>query len=155
MRGHPYRLHLLDTAGQERFRTLSNSYYRNAHGVLLVYDVSSRDNFLSMDRWFEEAQTNAMPGVVTYLVGTKIDKVVGDEGRRAVTAEEGQRLADKYGCGFCEVSSKTRENVRRPFVELVDSIVSHPTLLKQGTGIGTRVDLGNGEGTGGWGACAC
>lgn len=69
MRGTAYRLNLLDTAGQERFRTLSNSYYRGAHGVVLVYDISgNRDSFMAMDRWYEEAESNAMPGAVTYLV---------------------------------------------------------------------------------------
>ena len=52
----------------ERFRTLSNSYYRGAHGVILVYDISNRDSFLAMDLWFQEAETNARPGVITYLV---------------------------------------------------------------------------------------
>lgn len=69
MHGKAYRLNLLDTAGQERFRTLSNSYYRGAHGVILVYDISSRDSFLAMERWYEEAENNAMPGAVMYLVG--------------------------------------------------------------------------------------
>jgi Ras-related protein Rab-18 len=66
--GKAYRLNLLDTAGQERFRTLSNSYYRGAHGVILVYDISNRESFLAMERWFEEAESNAIPGAVLYLV---------------------------------------------------------------------------------------
>ena len=61
-------LEILLTRIPERFRTLSNSYYRGAHGVILVYDISNRDSFLAMDIWFQEAETNAMPGVVTYLV---------------------------------------------------------------------------------------
>jgi Ras-related protein Rab-18 len=70
--GKAYRLNLLDTAGQERFRTLSNSYYRGAHGVILVYDISSRDSFLSMEKWYDEAENNAMPGAIMYLVCTQI-----------------------------------------------------------------------------------
>ena len=35
---------------------------------MLVYDISNRESFLSMDHWFEEAGTHAMQGVVTYLV---------------------------------------------------------------------------------------
>lgn len=66
--GKPYRLNLLDTAGQERFRTLSNSYYRGAHGVILVYDISNRESFSAMERWYEEAETNATPGAILYLV---------------------------------------------------------------------------------------
>jgi Ras-related protein Rab-18 len=66
--GKAYRLNLLDTAGQERFRTLSNSYYRGAHGVILVYDISNRESFLAMEKWYNEAESNAMPGAVMYLV---------------------------------------------------------------------------------------
>ena len=64
-----------------------------------------------------------------YLIGSKMDKL----GSRAVKAEEGQELAAKHGCQFCEVSSKTRENVRKPFVEIVDTIVKDPTLLSAGS----------------------
>ncbi len=153
--GKAYRLNLLDTAGQERFRTLSNSYYRGAHGVILVYDISSRDSFLAMERWYDEAENNAMPGAIMYLVciqissreirhacfrpcfhmsppitvvefnanipkvGSKLDKVSS----RAVTYEEGEALAKKHASHFCEASAKTRENVRKPFVDVVDQIV--------------------------------
>ncbi|KAH0538623.1 hypothetical protein FGG08_004824 [Glutinoglossum americanum] len=113
------------TCTPERFRTLSNSYYRGAHGVILVYDISNRDSFLAMDYWFREAETNAMPGVVTYLVGSKLDKTTS----RSVKFEEGEALAQRHGSSFCEVSAKTRENVRRPFIELVNQIVNSPQLM--------------------------
>ncbi|RFU33879.1 hypothetical protein B7463_g2455, partial [Scytalidium lignicola] len=124
--GKAYRLNLLDTAGQERFRTLSNSYYRGAHGVILVYDISRRDSFLAMEGWFEEAESNAMSGSVMYLVGSKLDKAASS---RTVKYEEGEALAARHGCGFCEVSSKTRQNVKKPFVDIVDEIVKRPELL--------------------------
>ncbi|OBT56831.1 hypothetical protein VE04_01072 [Pseudogymnoascus sp. 24MN13] len=139
VRGTSYRLNLLDTAGQERFRTLSNSYYRGAHGVLLVYDISNRDSFLSMGRWFEEVQNNSMPGTITYLVGSKLDK----GGSRKVSASEGEALASIHGAQFCEVSSKTRENVRKPFVEIVDTIVSTPGLVEQTQRDSSGITLGN------------
>ena len=147
--GKAYRLNLLDTAGQERFRTLSNSYYRGAHGVMLVYDISNRESFLAMERWFEEAESNAMPGAVMYLVGSKMDKL----GSRAVKVEEGQELAGKHGCQFCEVSSKTRENVRKPFVEIVDAIVKDPTLLSAGSRRSGTVSVTGVVGDGG--VCSC
>lgn len=123
--GKAYQLYLLDTAGQERFRTLSNSYYRGAHGVILVYDISDRQSFVAMERWFDEAENNAIPGAMMYLVGSKLDRAAS----RAVQHAEGEQLAARHGAGFCEVSSKTRENVRRPFVEIVDRIVKSPQLL--------------------------
>jgi GTPase SAR1 family protein len=55
-------------AGQERFRTLSTSYYRGAHGVILVYDISNKKSFLGMEKWIDEARANASPEAVLYLV---------------------------------------------------------------------------------------
>jgi Ras-related protein Rab-18 len=46
-----------DTAGQERFRTLTPSYYRGAQGAILVYDVSSRETFAKLDVWLNELES--------------------------------------------------------------------------------------------------
>ena len=48
-----------DTAGQERFRTITSSYYRGAHGVILVYDVANRESFDALPRWYGELETYA------------------------------------------------------------------------------------------------
>ncbi|KAF8538209.1 P-loop containing nucleoside triphosphate hydrolase protein [Trichophaea hybrida] len=159
IKGKPHRLLLFDTAGQERFRTLTssstkiNKCHRNAQGCILVYDVSNRESFLSMEHWFGECARYAEPGVIKYLVGSKIDK----EGARAVMTAEGKALADRFGAGFVEVSSKTRENVKTPFVDTVDRIVENPELMnskltrKRREGV-VNVDQGANEGAGG---CAC
>jgi hypothetical protein len=57
-------------------------------------------------------------------VGSKLDKASS----RAVKYEEGEALANKHGSHFCEASAKTRENVRKPFVDVVDQIVKSPHL---------------------------
>ncbi len=43
-----------DTAGQERFRTITSSYYRGAHGIIVVYDVTDRDSFQNVKQWLHE-----------------------------------------------------------------------------------------------------
>ncbi|KAI0012805.1 ras-domain-containing protein [Xylariaceae sp. FL0662B] len=162
VRGKAYRLNIFDTvasilrvsqAGQERFRTLSTSYYRGAHGVILVYDISSRKSFLAMEKWIDEARSNASPDAVIYLVGSKLDKVAA--GGRAVSFEEGKAFAEAQGAGFCEVSSKTRENVRRPFVEVVDQIVQRPQLLAASTSTNNSTGLNLGLGSSYSSACPC
>ncbi|KAI2643466.1 ras family-domain-containing protein [Xylaria nigripes] len=127
VRDKAYKLNIFDTAGQERFRTLSTSYYRGAHGVILVYDISNKKSFASMEKWFDEARSNANPEAVLYMVGSKLDK--GATGGRAVSFDQGKAFAETQGAGFCEVSSKLRENVERPFVEIVDRIVQKPQLI--------------------------
>jgi len=62
-------------------------------------------------------------------------------------------LAESHGAGFCEVSSKTKENVRKPFVEIVGEIVRRPELLKAGTRRGTGTVTVGGDDTAG--GCAC
>ncbi|KAK4229862.1 ribosomal S3Ae family-domain-containing protein [Podospora fimiseda] len=154
VRGKPYRLTLFDTAGQERFRTLSTSFYRGAHGVVLVYDISARAGFLGMERWFLEAKANTVEGVALYLVGAKLDKA---EHSREVTPEEGRALAEAHGARFCEASAKTGMNVRRPFVEIVDHIVQNPGLIqaaKTGRAAGV-VPLNSNAGGGYLPSCAC
>ena len=84
-----------DTAGQERFRTITSSYYRGAQGIILgeyrrllsrprgmltwgpkiVYDVANRESFEALPRWFSELETYVSSSVVKILVGNKVDKV--------------------------------------------------------------------------------
>lgn len=123
-------------AGQERFRTLSNSYYRGTHGVVFVYDLTDRGTFAQMDDWFAEAEANTAgaggSNGVPYqycLVASKSDRA---DTSRAVSAEEGRALACSYSDGspdepeplFFESSARTGENVRALFIALVDRIVT-------------------------------
>ncbi|KAK7757273.1 hypothetical protein SLS62_000822 [Diatrype stigma] len=71
---------------------------------------------------------------------SKLDKATS--GGRVVSFEEGKAFAEAHGAGFCEVSSKTRENVRTPFVEVVDQIVQNPELLPKPRGGGDTLNLG-------------
>lgn len=92
-----------------------------------------------MEKWFDEAEINTTPGVALYLVGAKIDKP------RAVSTDEGSKLAQAHGAMFCEASAKTRENVRKPFVEIVDAIVAKG-VGGNGAGRGTVRVGAEGEG---------
>ncbi|KAG0424861.1 hypothetical protein HPB47_027928, partial [Ixodes persulcatus] len=45
-----------DTAGQERFRTLTTAYYRGAMGILIMYDVTNMDSFNHLSYWFRNVE---------------------------------------------------------------------------------------------------
>nr|XP_019049392.1 hypothetical protein I302_03178 [Kwoniella bestiolae CBS 10118]OCF28322.1 hypothetical protein I302_03178 [Kwoniella bestiolae CBS 10118] len=122
--GKKYKLSVWDTAGQERFRTLTSSYYRGAQGVVLVYDVSSRQTFDELLKWFKEIDTYCGEGVVKMIVGNKVDK----EFSRQVTTDEGRAFAQRMGALFVECSAKTRLGVPEAFEELVRRILATPTL---------------------------
>jgi len=64
----------INKAGQESFKAITRSYYRNAIGAIVVYDVSDRDSFTHLIKWLEEAKSNGPPSLTFVLVGNKSDK---------------------------------------------------------------------------------
>ena len=71
--GKTVKLQIWDTAGQDRFRAVTRSYYRGAAGALLVYDVTSRDSYNHVGTWLNDARTMANPDISLILVGNKTD----------------------------------------------------------------------------------
>ncbi|KAI1496155.1 P-loop containing nucleoside triphosphate hydrolase protein [Biscogniauxia marginata] len=67
------KLQLWDTAGTERFRSVSRSYYRGAAGAILVYDITSHESFKKLQPFLNDARALASPNLTTLLVGNKLD----------------------------------------------------------------------------------
>ncbi|EED12581.1 Ras family GTPase (Rab4b), putative [Talaromyces stipitatus ATCC 10500] len=83
------KLQLWDTAGTERFRSVSRSYYRGAAGAVLVYDVSSYASFAALPTFLMDARALASPNLTTILAGNKTDLLVdGDETEMEETEDE-------------------------------------------------------------------
>jgi small GTP-binding protein len=68
-----YTLQIWDTAGQEKFQSVTTHHYRAADGALLVFDISNEQSFNSLDKWLQELRENTDPTVMVALVGTKGD----------------------------------------------------------------------------------
>jgi len=124
VKGKKVKLSIWDTAGQERFRTITSSYYRGAQGIILVYDVSNRESFDALPRWYSELETYVSESVVKVVVGNKVDK----EYSRQVSTEEAQAFADRMGSLFIEASAKTAVGVREAFRTVVERIIDTPEL---------------------------
>ncbi|KAK8546295.1 hypothetical protein V6N13_067520 [Hibiscus sabdariffa] len=134
--GKRLKLTIWDTAGQEKFRTLTSSYYRGAQGIILVYDVTRRETFTNLsDVWAKELELySTNQECIKMLVGNKVDR----DSERAVSREEGNTLAKELGCMFLECSAKTRENVEQCFKELALKIMDVPSFLEEGSALGKR-----------------
>mmetsp|Transcript_21951 Transcript_21951/g.36760 ORF Transcript_21951/g.36760 Transcript_21951/m.36760 type:complete len:205 (-) Transcript_21951:314-928(-) len=115
---HQIKLQIWDTAGQESFRSITRSYYRDAAGALLVYDITRRESFNHLGRWLEEAKQNGNPNMTIMLIGNKSDL----EHRRAVSTKEGELFAQEHGLVFLETSAKSAANVEMAFIKTAENI---------------------------------
>ncbi|CAM4788651.1 unnamed protein product [Rotaria magnacalcarata] len=115
-------------AGQERFRSVTHSYYRDANALLLLYDVASIISFNNVRVWLSDINEYAHSDVVVMLIANKVDKT----SERVVTREMGEKLASEYDVTHIETSAKTGLNVEFCFkaigqalLQQVDSTVSN------------------------------
>ena len=58
-----FKLQIWDTAGQERFRIIISSYYHEAQGIMLVYDIIELESFQNWNAWLIEIEKNASKNV--------------------------------------------------------------------------------------------
>lgn len=129
-----------DTAGQERFRAITRSYYRGAHGILIVYDVTDAVSFCHVRSWLSELARFHSPSSISSDVLSPVSHIVSSSfvsndptmpslilvgnkadcpaALRQVTFQQGQALASSLGIPFLETSAKTSANVERAFFDL-------------------------------------
>ena len=105
----------------EKFRNaLVTKYYRNADGIILVYDITSRQTFENIDLWLNEVKTYVGLGKVRLaLIGNKTDQSL----KREVSPAEGQTLADRHGMSFYEFSAKDPKLLSK--LEEIFAILAH------------------------------
>ena len=112
-----YRIQIWDTAGQENFRSITRSYYKNTACAIIVYEISNKKSFENISSWIEECKNTAPKSILMVLVGNKCDL-----DNREVTEEEGREFAEKNGMLFFETSAKTGKNVEELFKQSVKVI---------------------------------
>ena len=119
--GNSLKAQIWDTAGQERFHSITRNYFKNAHGIILIYDVTLIESFHNVKNWIKQIKKEASDKVSIILVGNKIDM----ENKRAVSNEEGEKIADENGLKFFECSAKTGENIEQIFKEVAKKILEN------------------------------
>ncbi len=127
--GKTVKVQLWDTAGQERFRTIAKSYYKGAHGIILIYDVSNPKTYDNIKKWLAQIKEEASSKVCIILVANKIDHE-----ERVVTEEEGEKLAKSFNLKIFESSAKENINVTEAFQEVIENIsVNYSNIMTGGT----------------------
>jgi len=114
------KLQIWDTAGQDRFKTITNAFYRSAQGVILVFDVTSMETYEHVEEWLSDGARNAPEGVPKMLVGNKAD--LADE--RKVEVEMAESMAERLGMPYVETSAKNSTNVDAAFITMAKSALT-------------------------------
>uniref|UniRef100_A0A4W6FRX7 RAB17, member RAS onco family n=1 Tax=Lates calcarifer TaxID=8187 RepID=A0A4W6FRX7_LATCA len=124
------RFEIWDTAGQEKYHSVTPLYYRGAHAALLVYDISKRETFIRAQVWLKELEKQYTPGsTVMWLVGNKGDLAQD----RQVSVQEGQALANDRDLSFTETSALAGDQVSELLIykKAVLGLIESPDLTKE------------------------
>lgn len=109
-------LQLWDTAGQEKFRSLTPMYYRLAAFAIICFDLSNRASFDSLDSWYTDIIEKGPHRIQFAIVGNKKDVA-----ERQVTFEQGFDYAESHGAAFyVETSALTGEGVKELFIKVAE-----------------------------------
>ena len=115
------KVQIWDTAGMERYRSITSAYYKGAKGVIIVYDICREKSFEDVDKWIEDFKSKADEDAVILLIGNKNDL----DDKREVNKEEAELKAQKNKFAFMETSAKDNNNVDKAFETLFKEIVKN------------------------------
>ena len=108
------KLQIWDTCGQEAYRSLINSFYRNSSLAILVYSIENKESFENLENWLNDIKTQSSPDIKIILIGNKVDL----EDKRVVTKEMGEQFRNDHNlCLFMETSAKTGFNAQNLFMK--------------------------------------
>jgi Ras-related protein Rab-1A len=131
------KLQVWDTAGQDRFKCVVGAFYRNAHGVIICFDLTDVESFRNINNWYEEVKRYCPEGTQVYLVGTKSDL----KARRTVSAEMIRTYTEKVDLTYLETSSKANENVEKCFIDFTRQLVEHTNQVEMAFKSAQTVDV--------------
>ena len=95
-----FNISLFDTAGQEKFRSITKNYYKGSDGIFLLYDITEKSSFESVENWIESIKDSLdynneeKYGIV--LIGNKLDLIEEGILERQVTEDEAKLMCEKY-----------------------------------------------------------
>ncbi len=118
--GTSVRFMIWDLAGQSQFERLWPDYLTDSRAGIIVYDITSRESFENVKKWYDIIKRVALPHIVLILVGNKVDLNTS----RVVTTEEGMELAKELGIYYLETSAKTNENIYNVFEWIALQIIN-------------------------------
>ena len=135
--GEDYIFKIYDTAGQEKYKSLTKSVIKLNEGFLLVFSVDDRNTFERVNNWIEDInQIVNLDEKIIFLVGNKIDKP-----KREVQYEEAEKFANENGMKYFETSAMTGEGIREVFETLYKEVYDKNKNKSKVKGKESKVEL--------------
>ncbi|KAH3764688.1 Ras-related protein Rab-21 [Pelomyxa schiedti] len=122
LEGKSARLLIWDTAGQERFHALGPIYYRDAHGALLVYDITDKESFDRVQVWVKELRKMLGNDIVLSIAGNKVDL----DRNRVVELQEAEDYAASVGAKHYLTSAKLNKGIEEMFKDIAKRLLEVP-----------------------------
>jgi small GTP-binding protein len=126
------RLQIWDTAGQEKFRSITRAYFRGSAAVFLVYDITNRVSFSHICGWADDSTRFSPADAIHILIGNKSDL----EDQRQVTIAEARDFAERNHFTLFETSALSGEKIDDAFVETAARV--HTEWLNRKSASGPR-----------------
>ena len=122
------KLQIWDTSGQERFKSLTQNYFRDADGLLYVFDVTNEESFHSIEDWLKISEKYNKKKFIKILIGNKTDL-----DKRIVNKEDMEKFKEENKMEKCfETSAKNGEkDINKMFEEIADLLIKNEPLNKE------------------------
>ena len=121
------KLQIWDTCGQEIYRSLISSFYRNASLAMMVYAINNKESFIHIESWLKEVKLQSNPDIKIFLIGNKSDL----EEERKVQTQEAKTFKEENGIHyFNEASAKSGINAKEVFIEAAKLLYSEHLKYK-------------------------
>ena len=122
------KLQMWDTCGQEIYRSLISSFYKNSSLAMIMYSIEDEESFRHLDYWIKEIKNNSNPNIKIILIGNKVDL----EDKRTVSKEEEEKFAKENGIEeVYETSAKTGFNAKNIFCRAAQILYKEHLNYKQ------------------------
>ncbi|XP_010328337.3 EF-hand calcium-binding domain-containing protein 4B isoform X2 [Saimiri boliviensis] len=122
-------LQLWDTAGQERYRCITQQFFRKADAVIIMYDLTAKQSFLSVRRWLSSVEEAVGDQVPVLLLGNKLD----NEQEREVPRGLGEQLAKENNLIFYECSAYSGHNTKESLLHLARFLKEQEDTVREDT----------------------
>jgi small GTP-binding protein len=116
--GVSIKAQIWDTAGQERYKSITNAYYKGSKGAFVVYDITRKETFDSVDKWISDLKQSGDKKITILLIGNKNDL----DNQRKISKEQGEEKAKSFGVAFLETSAFNGYNLDKAFDLMIKEV---------------------------------